>query len=296
MDAPHALKQEIQQRVGRLEIWAYRALPRRLFSETVEWAGKVRVPSALRRMAFGLFASLYGIDPSEAEKELTAYESFNDFFTRRLRCDARQSPADERVALCPSDSTVVQAGRVEHDSLLQAKGLTYSLGELLGAEQRARPFRDGKYVTLYLRPRDYHRVHSPVGGRIEEVWHIPGERFPVVPAAVREIPGLYSQNERVVILIDTPALGRVAVVMVAALGVGNMTLHWTAEPVRAISPAGRATRLKDLEGHSILAGGELGAFNLGSTVVLVFEPDRFRLGDVQTGQRVFVGQPIAYPA
>jgi phosphatidylserine decarboxylase len=295
MGDSQAARQEVRQAADLVKLWAFRALPRKLFSEAVRLAGRLWVPPPLRRGAYGLFASIYGADPSEAERELPAYGCLNDFFTRRLRADARQAPADDRVALSPADSLVTQVGEADQGTLVQAKGLSYTIDELFGSRELAQPFLQGSYITLYLRPRDYHRVHSPVSGIINEVWHIPGDRFPVVPVAVRRIGSLYSKNERVVIFIDTEKRGRVAVVMVAALGVGNITLSWHGGSVRATSPSGGGTRLSELEGRSVLAGGELGAFNLGSTVIVVFEPGIFRFRDLQPGEGVRVGQPIADP-
>ena len=184
----------------------------------------LRLPGPLLRMLVRAYIRAYGVDMSEAAEPLSAYPSFNAFFTRRLREGARPISADEGVVVSPCDSRVHSIGAVPESGLLeQIKGRTYALAALLASEEDARTFARGVHATLYLSPSMYHRVHSPVDGVIRAWRYVPGRLFPVNALAVRHVEALFAVNERVSILIDTPEFGAVAVIMVGATNVGRMT-------------------------------------------------------------------------
>lgn len=239
----------------------------------------------------------YGVRMEEAaEPNIEAYPNFNSFFTRALRDGMRPLPDDPRVPCCPVDGYVSQVGRIRNGRLFQAKGQLYSLLELLGGDEaRAAPFENGEFATLYLSPGDYHRIHMPLGGRLQEMVHVPGRLFSVGPVCVRDIPRLFARNERVACLFETE-LGPMAVVLVGAINVGSIETVWSGE---VTPPKGRqivATRYAQ-SGNQLVElprGGELGRFNLGSTVIVLFGPGKVRWSKALTAEApVRLGQALA---
>jgi len=253
-----------------------RATLERLAAAAVSWpvlsrlTGRVadlRLPKAILVPAIRAYARAFRADLAEAALPLEAYPSFNAFFTRRLREGARPIACGEGVVVSPSDSRLSAIGPVPADGRLeQVKGSSYSIEALLGSAEDAAPFRRGLHATLYLSPAMYHRVHSPVDGRVRAWCHVPGRLFPVNPAGVRRVPGLFTRNERVAVFVDTEAHGPVAVVLVGAANVGRVSLAFA----DLVTNTGRAPgRVEPAETIALQRGDELGAFNLGSTVVLL---------------------------
>jgi phosphatidylserine decarboxylase len=227
----------------------------------------LRLPAALLAPAIRAYARVYGVDLAEAERPPEAYPTFNAFFTRRLRAGARPVEGGEGVVVSPSDSRLSAIGPVPRDGRLeQVKGSAYAIDALLGSADDAAPFNRGVHATLYLSPAMYHRVHSPVDGRVVAWRHVPGRLFPVNAAGARSVPGLFARNERVVVLLDTEAHGPVAVVLVGAANVGRMSLAFA----DLVTNRGRrGTRVAPDPPVALRRGDEIGAFNLGSTVVLL---------------------------
>ena len=270
-------------------------LPQRLLTRLIYRLARVRAPwfkDALIRH----FARRFQVNLGEAlEPNPRAYPDFNAFFTRALKPGVRPVAAGDRVVCCPVDGTVSQIGFAETDTLLQAKGRSFSLTALLGGDaERARPFRDGAFATLYLSPRDYHRIHMPLAGRLREMVHIPGKLFSVSPLTARVVPELFARNERVAALFDTPT-GPMALVLVGAINVASIATVWAGaitpplgESIRSWSypPNGDgATRLDK--------GAEMGRFNLGSTVILLFGRGAVRWEtDIRSGAAVRMGQRL----
>ena len=250
----------------------------------------LRLPGPLLRLLVRAYIRGYGVDMSEAAEPLSAYPSFNAFFTRRLRAGARPVAADEGVVVSPCDSRVHSIGAVPESGLLeQIKGRTYALAALLASEDDARTFARGVHATLYLSPSMYHRVHSPVDGVIRAWRYVPGRLFPVNALAVRHVEALFAVNERVSILIDTPAFGAVAVIMVGATNVGRMTLSFADLVTNTRQPGAMTVPPAPIP---IARGQELGAFNLGSTVVLLAADARLQPSGIVPGQIVRMGQPL----
>jgi phosphatidylserine decarboxylase len=223
-----------------------------------------------RLMTMRWFVRKYGVDMSEAaEPELTRYASFNAFFTRALRPGAR--PIADADLISPVDGTISQFGAIEHDQILQAKGHRYSTAALLGGDAAlAARFHDGHFATLYLSPRDYHRIHMPCAGRLVRMIHVPGDLFSVNPTTARGVPGLFARNERTVCVFErSSGGGPFAIVLVGATIVGSMETVWHG----AIN-ATRTKRVREwlYDGETIVLdkGDEMGRFLLGSTVVLLF--------------------------
>jgi len=259
------------ERVGgareTLERLAATAVSWPLLSRATGRLSDLRLPRAILAPAIRLYARAFGADLSEAALPLEDYPSFNAFFTRRLREGVRPVERGEGVVVSPSDSRLSAIGPVPPDGLLeQVKGSRYSIETLLGSAEDAAPFRTGVHATLYLSPAMYHRVHSPVDGRIRAWRHVPGRLFPVNAAGVRSVPGLFTRNERVAVFVDTEAHGPVAVVLVGAANVGRMSLAFTDLVTSRGRPAERAVPAEPV---AVRRGDEIGAFNLGSTVVLL---------------------------
>lgn len=216
------------------------------------------------------FAARYQVDMNEAaEPDLAAYENFNAFFTRALKPGARPLDSREDSILCPADGAVSQLGPISQDQVFQAKGHSYSLSDLLASETDAAPYVGGQFATVYLSPRDYHRVHMPLAGRLVKSVYIPGDLFSVNTRTAEQVPNLFARNERLVAHFDT-ALGPMVVVLVGAMIVASIETVWG-----GIEPIGREIRSSDYTDKSVslAAGAEMGRFRLGSTAIVLFGPD-----------------------
>lgn len=211
----------------------------------------------------------YGVNMSEAQQpEPTAYPSFNAFFTRPLRPEVRPVAPGDDTLLCPADGAISQAGPITEGRLFQAKGRDFGLVDLLGGDAaRAEPFRDGLFATIYLSPRDYHRMHMPAAGVLKEMVLVPGRLFSVNQATAETVPGLFARNERVVAIFET-AFGPMALIMVGAIFVASIETVWHGV---VTPPAGKAVQTwRYAEDAPRLAkGAELGRFNMGSTIIVV---------------------------
>ena len=270
-------------------------LPWGTWSLLVAVGARARVPAPLRTPAYRAFARAVGADLTEAELPLPAYDSFGDFFARRLRPGVRTIDETPGAIIAPCDGVVAARGVATDGVLVQAKGHSYQLDELVVDAQLARRLTGGDYATIYLSPRDYHRVHTPVDARLVRYDYVPGALWPVNPRVAARRDRLLTRNERVVITLDTE-LGVVAVVMVGAAGVGNIRLGHLPGASAEVAPdsalwraAGERRRIElDVP---LARGDELGAFRLGSTVVVVFEPGAAKLrGEV--GELVRFGERL----
>ncbi len=247
------------------------------------------------------FVRHYGVDMSLAQQQdPKAYPDFNSFFTRSLRVEARPVANAARDIVCPVDGAVIGSGVIEEDTLFQAKGRGFPLSRLLGgSEAHARRFRRGAFASLYLSPRDYHRIHMPSAGTLQETIYIPGRLFSVNPSTTRVIPALFARNERVVALFNTP-IGPMAMVLVGAIFVGSIETVWAG---LITPPRGRRIRSWNYPpNHTHLGRGqEMGRFNMGSTVILLFGENAVSWdkalqpnAKVRMGQRIGVALESAY--
>ncbi len=274
---------------ARRSMW--RVIPKRAVSGAIGWGASRGIPSRLRQAMLAKFARVYGIDVAEAEKPLEAYAGFDEFFTRRLRAGARPIAEEAGGVVSPADGVVVECGLATAGTMIQAKGSTFDLTELLGDAEVAGQLVGGAYLITYLSPKDYHRVHAPVGGRVIGWRHIPGTLFSVGAKSVASEPGLFVRNERFVTLIEMDGGGLCAVVMVAAIGVGHVTVSYDPEVATHRPGFLRAAvrhRRYD-EPKPIRRGDELGIFHLGSTTIVVFEPGRVELGRFEPGEAMKMG-------
>jgi len=261
-----------------------------LLSRLAGWLADRRLPSALLVPIIRAYSRVYGVDLSEAAEPPEAYPTFNAFFTRRLRDGVRPIDQTENTVVAPCDSRLSRMEEVSEDGRLeQVKGQTYALEALLGSTEDAEVFRGGLCATLYLSPGMYHRVHSPVDGRILGWRYCPGRLFPVNPAAVRSVPGLFARNERVAVFLEGDGVGPVALVLVGAANVGRITLGFSDLVTNTGAPAGRGEPSEPL---AVRRGEEIGAFNLGSTVVLLAADRALAPVDVSPGALVRLGQAL----
>jgi len=270
-------------------------LPQHALSRVVLWATRVRW-SPFKNLLIGSFVSGFKPELGDADKaDPLQYESFNAFFTRALKPDARPVAEGARTLACPVDGTVSQAGPIAGEQIFQAKGHHYSLDALLAgaAPGWSRGFAGGLFATIYLAPYNYHRIHMPADGVLREAWHVPGALFSVNATTAANVPGLFARNERLVLLFEGEA-GPFAVILVGALFVGSMTTVWHGD-VRPRSGL-TSTRLLPGDGAAPLSlprGAELGRFNMGSTVVLLFGKDQAALrAGFDPGTVVRMGEAI----
>ena len=234
----------------------------------------------------------YKVNISEAaQTDLASFNSFNAFFTRQLRKDIRPLAEGESVFTSPVDGAISQIGAIEQGKIVQAKGRHYSIIELLGGdEDLAKQFEQGQFATIYLSPKDYHRIHMPLTGKLQKMIYIPGKLFSVNPRTARTVPNLFARNERVVTVFET-AQGPMVMVLVGAIFVGSMETVWSGQ---ITPPYGKSIQYWDYSGEqqiSLKKGEEMGRFNMGSTVVLLlpkqsqtFRKELVAGDDIQLGQ------------
>jgi phosphatidylserine decarboxylase len=221
---------------------------------------------------------------SEAiEEDIRAYPDFNSFFTRALKPDARPLATEANAILCPVDGAVSQAGKIDGDAIFQAKGHSFSLQTLLGGHKAWHSkFENGLFATLYLSPKDYHRIHMPLTGTLQEVIHVPGRLFSVNPVTTRKVPGLFARNERVACLFETEH-GPMGMVLVGAINVASIETVWQGV---ITPPAGKRIQSWDYGDKNLVlqTGEEMGRFNMGSTVILLFGPQQVEWTDSVTAE------------
>lgn len=240
-------------------------------SDLSHWVGVLahkEWPKPITRMIIQKFAELYSIDLSEAEKDIAEYSSLGDFFTRRLKPGLR--PVGDKLIVHPADAVITSCGKIDQQKLIQAKNKTYNCAELLRHSGLAQEFEGGTFVTYYLCPTDYHRVHSSVDGQIIWSCHVPGEFWPVNDWSVKNVPNLFAENERVVTAIQT-SFGKIALVMVAATNVGNMCMFYDENICTNRRSAEDRVREHSYQPPlNIKKGDELGMFKMGSTVIALY--------------------------
>ncbi len=250
-------------------IQAQRVVPQHQLSRVVGKLAASEHP-IIKNTVIQAFKAQYGIDMSIAEQSnALKFKSFNDFFTRSLKQGARQIDPDPHSIVSPADGAISQLGQIEEGDIFQAKGQSFSVEKLIADPQLAEPFKNGHFATVYLSPKDYHRVHMPFAGTLTETLYVPGELFSVNQTTAENIPGLFARNERMVCLFDTE-LGRMAVVLVGAMIVAGIETVATGK----VKPTGRL----ELNQHNLFLekGAELGRFYLGSTAVILFEKDKMQ--------------------
>lgn len=275
---------------ARLITWPQYLLPQKLLT-ALAWRLSTCRAAWFKNLFINTFVHLFRVNMDEAERsDPQGYDCFNDFFTRALKPGARPLADPTHRLISPCDGTISQLGRLDGSSIIQAKGIIYSAAALLGSKEWASHFDDGQFVTIYLAPNDYHRVHMPLDGRLIGENRIPGRLFSVSAATTLSVPGLFTRNERMAALFETEH-GPVAVVMVAALMVAGIETPWGGPQDRRPGPDLRSCRL---DGPRLARGDELGRFHWGSTVIVLTPPGFPGWREsLASGRRIRLGQPLS---
>jgi phosphatidylserine decarboxylase len=270
-----------------------RLLPRNTLSRMVGAACRVNAPRPVMRAVIRSFARKYGVDATEAERAIEDYPTFTEFFTRRLKPGARPIAPGELLPVSPVDGTVGEIGEIVSGRLLQAKGKHYTLSELFGGSQAAEDaeqFAGGSFLTIYLAPYNYHRIHAPLGGQITGYINVPGTLWPVNAVGVRNVDRLFCVNERLTTFLAT-ARGPCAVVAVGAMNVGRIRAVYDDVVTNARRTRSVSRRMYE-KPIAVTKGGELGIFEMGSTVVVLFAPGAKLSPALQVGKEIRLGAPL----
>ena len=267
-------------------------LPQRLLSRLVNGFMRIRL-APVKDLQIAIVGGLAGVDWSESRLQDSAdFLTFNDFFTRELADGLRPIDPDPESLVSPSDGRISQCGRITNDRILQAKGHHFSIRALLAHDPDCAAFNNGFFHTIYLSPRDYHRVHMPVSGKLLRTIHVPGRLFSVSPGTVRQVPNLFARNERLVNIFDTDQ-GPFAVIMIGAIFVSSMDTVWAG----TVTPRRRRPTTVDYrlpETVTLAKGEEMGRFNMGSTVILLFPENSLDWDETLVpGASVQMGQQVA---
>lgn len=277
--------------LNNLFVYSQYLTPQHLLSRVAGKVADCKIPG-FKNSIINWFINRYDVNMSEAKFESAEhFDSFNDFFTRELKNDARSIDTSPDSIISPVDGAVSQLGRIEQGQIFQAKGQSFSVVELLGGDtDRASPFIGGDFATIYLSPKDYHRIHMPCTGTLREMVYIPGKLFSVNPVTAENVPRLFARNERVVAIFDTE-FGPMAMVLVGAMIVASIETVWSGL-VAPIKRDVKSTRYGiSNEEITLEKGQEMGRFKLGSTVVLAFPPNTTEfIESMQAGSDVQMGQ------
>ena len=278
---------------ARLFIALQHILPQHLLSKLM-WKITRCECKWLLKLILPMFIRLFKVNMQEAKiSDWESFNSFNEFFTRELKEDAREISTDDKTIACPVDGAVSQLGHISSDLIFQAKGHAYSLTQLLGdREDLGKLFKDGEFNTIYLSPKDYHRIHMPIDGTLKEMIHVPGELYSVNPTTVENVPALFARNERVICVFDTTA-GPMAMVMVGAIFVGSIETVWHGEVTPPTAKEIRNWKYED-KPETYKKGQEMGRFNMGSTVILIYAKNKINWEkELQAEKVVRLGEAIA---
>jgi phosphatidylserine decarboxylase len=228
----------------------------------------------------------YGVDMNEAlEQDINSFKSFNDFFTRELNPAVRPLTTTPNAIACPADGSVSQTGKINDGEIFQAKGKSFTATDLLGGDPaRAEPFNNGIYTTIYLSPKDYHRLHMPLTGTLREMVHIPGRLFSVNTATTQSVPGLFARNERVAALFDTDA-GPMALILVGAIFVSSIETVWHGVVTPPSITSVRSWKYQE-NAPVLKIGQEMGRFNMGSTIIVLFGNKKAKWDSNFTAEKV----------
>ena len=274
-----------------LKSWPLYVLPHHAISRVIFRLTRVQCPR-LVPPAIRLFSKVFKVNLAEAEySNPEEYQTFNQFFTRRLKTGVRTIQGGAKRLVSPVDGRISQVGQIQQGSIFQAKGHEYSAVELLGGDEtRAKPLMQGQFMTIYLSPRDYHRIHMPLTGKLIEQVYVPGRLFSVAGHTERTVPRLFARNERVVALFETD-YGLMAMVLVGAINVAAIETVWAGLVTPPTKPC---VNTQTFEGIQLAQGAEMGRFNMGSTVILLLaNPDLNWSSTSQSDQSVQLGQVLA---
>jgi len=272
---------------GRLFL---RTMPKILLTRCVGYFANASLPQWILRPLIRMFVKIYKIDMSEYQE--TYFPTFNHFFTRSLRPECRPMEIDPKAIVSPVDGTIAQFGTIQNGQLIQAKGIDYPLKHLVYLSEYEETFQNGKYITIYLSPRDYHRIHTPATIQIHELLYLPGALYPVNHLAVHNIPSLFTINERIISLLQSENNTKIALIKVGATIVGKIKVIY--DIIEANHTKEIVHKTYSEQNLLLLKGDEIGQFQMGSTIILLFPPETIEFHTIQIGQKVKLGQTIAH--
>jgi len=267
-------------------------IPQHALSRAAGWLANTQI-SWIKNPFTRWFVGRFDIDMNlAAEEDPCAYASFNDFFTRALKPGARPICTEANAIVCPADGAISQLGDIQEGRVFQAKGQDYSLQELIGGDSDiAKPFLGGKFATVYLSPKDYHRVHMPLAGKLKSMIHVPGDLFSVNTVTAENVPRLFSRNERVICIFDTE-IGPMAVILVGAMVVASIETVWAGQ-VAPVQRTIKTTHYDQQENIELATGAEMGRFKLGSTAVVLFGEHTMEwLDDLEAASPTTMGEKM----
>ena len=267
-------------------------LPQHTLSKLMSYITHSEI-KALKNWCINTVIKHYGVNMTEAlEENPEVFKSFNHFFTRVLKPEVRPLTTEKNAIASPADGAVSQAGNITDGLIFQAKGMSFTAADLLGGDaERAKPFEDGVFATVYLSPKDYHRLHMPLTGTLKEMVHIPGKLFSVNTVTTRSVPGLFARNERVAAIFDTEA-GPMALVLVGAIFVSSIETVWHGVVTPPTAPSVQTWHYDD-KPITLKKGEEIGRFNMGSTIIVLFGKDKVQwLNKFKTDQLVNLGEMV----
>lgn len=258
--------------IDYLKTWPLFLLPQHLLSALMHRFMRIKHPG-FKNLQINQFIKLFKVNMQDAVLENSAdFQDFNHFFTRQLKADVRVDKTSQNELCCPVDGAVSELGDIEEERLIQAKGHYFGLNDLLGGDQLlTETFRNGKFATIYLSPRDYHRIHMPIDGSLQQMLHVPGQLFGVNKASVKTVPRLFARNERVISIFATTA-GPMALIQVGAIFVASIETTWQGVITPPRSKQIQRWQYQD-DGTMLNKAQEMGRFNMGSTVILLFAKD-----------------------
>jgi phosphatidylserine decarboxylase len=274
---------------NKIAVFIFYLLPKSLLSRLAGRIARIELPAPALDRFIKWYCEKYRVK-DEYVIPAGGFKNFDDFFTRRLRTGARVSTRLKKVAISPVDGRIDQYGDIRETTLIQAKGLSYSLSELIPSDM-SKEFKNGSYMTLYLSPGDYHRIHSPVSGRITGYYNIPGKLFTVQDYMVRGLEGLFVKNERIVTYIQSGS-SVVAVCKIGALNVGRISLSYCDIATNKLFRRRREVFFDEQHLVPVKKGEEIGVFHLGSTVILLFQKKSIAFCKIKPGDSIRVGETI----
>ena len=273
--------------------WPLFLLPQHFLSSLIHRFMQIK-NVAFKNQQISLFIKLFNVNMTESlHQDINQFIDFNHFFTRQLRADARIDKTGDNELCCPVDGAISEIGNINDEQLMQAKGHHFNLSDLLAGQQSlVNIFRDGSFTTIYLSPKDYHRIHMPIDGTLQEMFHVPGKLFGVNRASVKTIPRLFARNERVISIFDTPA-GSMALIQVGAIFVSSIETTWQGVITPPRQKSIQSWKYKDEE--TMKKFEEMGRFNMGSTVILLFSKNNIKWdANLQPNTPVQLGQRLAH--
>lgn len=272
--------------------WQQNLIPQHLLSRLMGKLSNAKLGS-LTHFGIKKFIAHYRVNMDEAKiRDYRQFQSFNDFFTRELKSNARVMPSDANTFISPVDGRISECGKIEKDQLLQAKGAYFNLLDLLGGDKEsAQYFEDGQFLTAYLSPKDYHRFHMPIAGELKKMIYVPGKLFSVNQSSVKNVPGLFARNERVICIFETE-IGKVALIAVGAMIVGSISMTWHGIVAPQQKRSIQSWRYEDQK-IILNRGDEVGHFRLGSTVILLVEKNKIKWNELlKSEDSLILGQSI----